>query len=160
MIKSTAGTPKEAAGAEQLGGVGVVRSATARRPPPPRGGSSSRLLLARELRARELRGSETAAPSGVEPYSGTPEPAAEKHVEDLRRVDFLLRVVRRSPVPPAVRRINASPASSPAQRAKVLRAVPVVRQTLVFVAEARKRFAVADYKIVNQVAVPLEVYGD
>ena len=26
--------------------------------------------------------------------------------------------------------------------------------------EARKRFAVADYKIVNQVAVPLEVYGD
>ena len=26
--------------------------------------------------------------------------------------------------------------------------------------EARKRFAVADYKIVNQVAVPLELYGD
>ena len=98
--------------AEQLGGVRVVRAVT-RRPPCARA-RPSRPLIACELRAPELGGSE-APPSGVEPDPRAPEPgphaAAEKHVEDLSRVDFLLRVVRRPPVPPAVRRRRAPPAA-------------------------------------------------
>ena len=63
------------------------------------------------------------------------EPAAEEHVEDLRRVDILLVVT------PAVRAAMHAAAAAKGRLARVgiLRAVPVVRRLLIRVGQARER---------------------